>query len=130
MVTFGETRVVHWDSMKRRDWILGGEIVDELHEYKNLEVLKNYVGSFSSNVDDNIDKITRGKAEMTFFSNLNRRKVNPRIFVKFWRQACLSSLLFVAELITLTPGILLKLERLVFKTYLSCTQLCSWSAFT
>ena len=33
------------------------------------------------------------------------------MFVKFRRQACLLSLLFGAELITLTPGLLLKLER-------------------
>ena len=42
--------------MKNRLWLLGDTIVDELYEYKNLGVLKNYVGSFSSNVEDNIDK--------------------------------------------------------------------------
>ena len=46
-----------------------------------------------------------------FSSNLDRRKVNPLIFVKFWRQACLLSPLFGPELITLTPGVSLKLER-------------------
>ena len=65
MVTFGETRVVHFSSMKRREWILGGDIVDELYEYKNLGVLKNYIGSFSSSVEDNIEK-TRSKAGMFF----------------------------------------------------------------
>ena len=30
--------------------------MEELNEYKNLGVLKNYVGSFSSNVIDNIEK--------------------------------------------------------------------------
>ena len=44
-------------------------------------------------------------------SNLDRRKVNRHIFVKFWKQACLPFLLFGAELLTLTPGLLLKLER-------------------
>ena len=63
MVTSGE--LVHCDSMKRHEWILGGEIVDELYEYKNLGVLKSHIGSFSSNVDDNIEK-TRSKAEMIF----------------------------------------------------------------
>ena len=29
--------------------------MDEPHEYKNLGVLKNYVGSFPSNIDNNID---------------------------------------------------------------------------
>ena len=46
VVTFGETRVVHCDSMKSREWILGWEIVDELSESKNLGVLKNFIGSF------------------------------------------------------------------------------------
>ena len=48
---------------------------------------------------------------MIFSSNLDLRKVNPLIFVTFWRQACLPSLLFGAEHFTLTPGLLLKLER-------------------
>ena len=110
VVTFGETRVVHCDSMKRREWILGGEIVDELYEYRHLGVLKNYIGSFSSHDDDNTER-TSSKTGMILSSNLDRRKVNPLIFVKFWRQACLQFLLFGAELITLTPGLLLKLER-------------------
>ena len=38
------------------EWTFGGEIVDELYEYKNLGDLKNYIGSFSSNVDDNMEK--------------------------------------------------------------------------
>ena len=110
VVTFGETKAVHYQSMKTREWILGGNTLDELYEYKNLGVLKNYIGSFSSNVDDNIEK-TRNKAGIIFFSHLDRRKVNPLIYVKFWRKACLPSLLFGAELFTLTPGLLLKLER-------------------
>ena len=65
VVTFGLTRVVHCHSVKRREWIVGGEIVDELCEYKNLGVLKNCIGSFSSNVDDNIEK-TRSKVWMIF----------------------------------------------------------------
>ena len=96
--------------MKNREWLLGDTRVDELYEYKTLGVLKNYVGSLSSNVEDNIDK-TRKKAGLIFVSNFDRRKVNPLIYVKLWKQACLSSLLFGAELWTLTPTLLLKLER-------------------
>ena len=48
---------------------------------------------------------------MIFASNFDRRKVNPLVFVKLWTQACLPSLLFGAELWTLTPTLLLKLER-------------------
>ena len=100
--------------MKTRELILGGDTVDELYEYKNLGVLKNYVGSFSSNVDENIEK-TRNKAGMIFSSHLDRRKVNPFKYVKYWRKACLPPFLFGAELFTLTSGLLLKLER-----YQSC----------
>ena len=42
---------------------------------------------------------------------LNRRKVNPLVYVKVWKQACLPSLLFGAELWTLTHTLLLKPER-------------------
>ena len=110
LVNFCETKAVHYQSMKTREWILGGDTADELYECKSLVVLKNYIGSFSSNVDDNIEK-TRNKAGMIFSSHLDRRKINPLIYVKFWRQACLLSFLFGAELFTLTLGLLQKLER-------------------
>ena len=35
--------------MNKGSWVLGSETVEELYEYKNLGVLKNYAGSFSSN---------------------------------------------------------------------------------
>ena len=65
IVTFGETKRIHCQSFEQRNWVLGNETVDERYEYKNLEVAKNYVGSFSSDVEDNIDKI-RKKAGMIF----------------------------------------------------------------
>ena len=46
----------HYQSFKQRNWVLGNESVDERYEYKYLGVVKNYIGSFSSNVEDNIDK--------------------------------------------------------------------------
>ena len=46
-----------------------GEIVDEIYEYKNLGVLTNYIGSFASTMDDNIEN-TRSKPRMIFPSNL------------------------------------------------------------
>ena len=55
--------------MKERKWILGNDNVDELYEYKNLGVVKNYTGSFSCNVEENIEK-TRKKAGMLFSANL------------------------------------------------------------
>ena len=46
IVTFGETKRVHSEAMKVRNWTLGSESVSELYEYKNLGVVKNYIGSF------------------------------------------------------------------------------------
>ena len=84
--------------------------MEELYEYKNLGVLKNYVGSFSSNIDDNIDK-TRKKCWYVIFVQFWSPESHPLIYVKFWRQACLPTLLYDAELFTLTPTSLLRLER-------------------
>ena len=48
---------------------------------------------------------------MIFSSDFNRRKTNPLIYIKFWRQACLLFLLFDTELFTLNASQLTKLER-------------------
>ena len=108
--TFGETILIHSQLMREREWMLGEFVVDELFEYNNLGVLKNYVSSFASNVDDNIEK-ARKKADMIFSSDFNRHKTNPLIYAKFWRQICLPSLLFGAELFTMNASQLIKLER-------------------
>ena len=96
--------------MKEREWIPRVAIVNELYEYKNLGVLKNYVNSFASNVEDNIEK-ARKKAGMIFSFDLNHHKTNPLIYIKFWRQACLPSLLFGTEFFSLNANQLIKLER-------------------
>ena len=67
-------------SIKERERALGDDTVEELYEYKNLGVPKNYGGSFASNISDNIDK-TRKKAGMIFSSNVDRRKTNPLIYM-------------------------------------------------
>ena len=95
--------------MQSRKWVLGDDNVDELYEYKNLGVLKYYVGSISSNIDDNIEK-TEKKAGMIFLYNLDHCKINSLVYVTFWRQACLLSLLYGAEVFTLTLTLLTKLE--------------------
>ena len=66
VVTFGETKPYRFESLKNCEWLLGDTKVEELYEYKNLGVLKNYFGSFSSNIDDNIDK-TREKSWYVIF---------------------------------------------------------------
>ena len=48
---------------------------------------------------------------MIFSANFDCGKVNPLIFVKFWWQACLPTLLYGSELFKLTPSLLQKLER-------------------
>ena len=73
IVTFGETKSQHFISMNKHSWVLGSETVEELYEYKNLGVLKNYVGSFSSYVIDNIEK-TQKKLGMLFSANLTEGK--------------------------------------------------------
>ena len=57
------------------------------------------MGSFSSNVEDN-DRTSKNVG-LTFASNFDRCKVNLLVYVKLWKQACLPSLLFGAELWTL-----------------------------
>ena len=69
IVTFGESKRVHSEATKERTWVLGGEFVAELYEYKNPGVVKNYIGSFSTNVDDNIDK-TRKKSRYVILLEL------------------------------------------------------------
>ena len=78
VVTFGESKPIYSRSMTEREWILGNDVVDELNEYKNLGVVKNYVGSFSSNVDENIEKNEKG-LEWFFSADFDRRKAYPLI---------------------------------------------------
>ena len=98
LVTFGETKAVHYQSMKMSEWSLGGDTLHELYDYKNLGVLKNYIGSFSSNIDDNIEK-THNKAGMIFSSHLDRRKVNPLIYSKFCQSWFLSFMFLALSLV-------------------------------
>ena len=82
VITFGETKPIRTQLMRERKWKLGEFVVEELFEHKNLGVLKNYVSSFASNVDDNNEKAWKN-AVMTFSSNFNCCKANPLIYVKF-----------------------------------------------
>ena len=66
VVTYGQTRPVHFEEMKERERILGDGTVDKLYEYKNLDVMKNYIGSFSSSVEDNIDKTRKESRDDLF----------------------------------------------------------------
>ena len=56
VVTFGEHDPHHFREKNNRSWKLGDEVVEESNEYKNLGIVKNYVGSFQSDVDEAIEK--------------------------------------------------------------------------
>ena len=66
-------------------------VADELFEYKNLGVLKNYVSSFASNVDDNIEKarkkavflptLTVVKQTHSFMSSSGGQHVDPPCYL-------------------------------------------------
>ena len=93
-MTFGEDKRTHCTRMNEREWKSGLQNLDELYACKNLGVTKNYISSSVSEINDNIEK-TRKKAGMIFSANFDRRKVNPLIYIKFWRHACVPSLLDV-----------------------------------
>ena len=67
--------------MKKHEWALGDDTVEEPYEYKKLGALKNYCGSSASNIFNNIDK-TRNAAGMIFSSNVDSHKTNSLIYVK------------------------------------------------
>ena len=75
VLTFGECKPIHSKLIKELKWLLDHTAVHELCEYKNLGVLKNYANSFSTNVEDNIEK-ARKKAGMIFACNFDRRKTS------------------------------------------------------
>ena len=78
VVTFGESIPIHSCSITEHEWILGNVVADELNEYKNLGVVKNYVGSFSLNVDENIEKtLTIGKQILSSTLNFGGRLAFP-----------------------------------------------------
>ena len=66
VVAFGEMRQVHCIAMKERKWIFGNDHVEEFFEYENLLVVKNYIGSSSSNVEENIDKTCKTSRNVIF----------------------------------------------------------------
>ena len=74
----------------------------------------DYFNSDEQKLIDDVDK-TRKKAGMIFASGFNCRKVNPFVYIKFWYQACLPSLLYGVELFTVTPTLIEKFERCQMK---------------
>ena len=132
IAAFGESEPQHSESMKNRVWLLRDTIVDELYEYKNLGLLKNYVGSFYSNDKDNINKMcdTCKKVGLIFASSFDHCKVNPLVYVKLWKQVCLPSLLFGVELWMLTPDAYFSDVNTDFSNIFSRFSVCTWSFAT
>ena len=67
--------------MKEQSGVLGMNLFMKSIS-KNLGLSKNYIGSFSYTVDENIPGKTQ-QAGMVFSSNFGRRNVNPSIYIKF-----------------------------------------------
>ena len=109
-VTFGECKSMHSKLTKRCRWLLGHTAVNELFEYKISEFWK-ITQTLIIPMLKIISKKPAKKAGMIFAYNFDRRKTKPLIYIKFWRQACLPSLLFGAELFSLTTTQLNQLER-------------------
>ena len=80
-----------------------------LHQTGVLFWVTRYCGSFSTYVDENIEKATT-EAGMVFSANFDRRKTNPFVYIKFWKQVCLPSLLFGVELYSLNKTLVEKLD--------------------
>ena len=111
--------------------VIRDTIVEELYEYKNLGVLKHHVGSFSSNVEDNIDK-THKKVGLIFASNCDRRKVNPLVYVKLWKQAFVITVVWGGALDAYSHFIAeaWAMSILVSQTHFLCSRVCTWSFAT
>ena len=109
VAVFGESPAELSENKQTGNWSLGPDYVDEEDEYVNLRVYKNYCGSFFKNLGENIAK-TMQKAGMLFSANFVEKYVKSMIYLKFWDQACIPTLLFGAEIWSLTSTDLEKLE--------------------
>ena len=110
IVSFGETPAMHGRMINARKYFIGSSLLEEVQEYTNLGIYKNYCGSFATNTDENITK-ARKKAGMLFSARFDRRRTNPLVYLKLWKQACIPCLLFGSELWNLTFSDIEKLER-------------------
>ena len=112
IITFGETKLQHFESLNNRELFLGDTEVEGFTNIRisvSLRITSAYFPQILTTIS-----IRPGKVGMIFSSNLCRQTVNSLVYVKFSRQACLPTLLFGAELFTLTPTLLLRFERCQF----------------
>ena len=52
----GDTPAMHGRMINTRKFVIGSSLIEELKEYTNLGIYKNYCGSFATNIDKNITK--------------------------------------------------------------------------
>ena len=109
-VVFGDTLAMHGRMINTRKFVIGSSPIEELKEYTDLGIYKNYCGSFATNIDKNITK-ARKKSGMLFSARFDRRRTNPLVYLKIWKQARILCLLFGSELCNLTPSDTEKLKR-------------------
>ena len=60
IVVFGETPAMH-GRINTRNFVIGCSPIDELKEYNNLGIYKNYCGSFATNIDENVMKARKSQ---------------------------------------------------------------------
>ena len=62
IVVFGETPAMHGRMINARKFFIGSSLLEEVQEYTNLGIYKNYCGSFATNTDENITKARKRQA--------------------------------------------------------------------
>ena len=62
IVVFGETPAMHGRMINTRKFFIGFSLIEEVKEYTNLGIDKNYCGSFATNIDENITKARKRQA--------------------------------------------------------------------
>ena len=50
---------MHGRMINIRKFVIGSSPIEELKEYTNMGVYKNYCGSFATNIDENITKVRK-----------------------------------------------------------------------
>ena len=110
MVACGESPAEHSKTKQNRNWSLGPDHMDEEDEYVNLGVYKNYCGSFSKSVDENIAK-TRKKGWYAVLIKFCWKMCKPNDLFKILEARLHSNAIFGAEIWSLASTHLEKLER-------------------
>ena len=111
MLTFCEHGPHHFREKNNRSWKLGDEVVEESNECTNLGIVKNYVGSFQSDVDEAIEK-SRKKAGMILNGCTDRKNTNPLIYIyRIMEAGLFTNTIVWLRTLDSKANIILELER-------------------